>query len=56
MAAAAARPIVALGVVLLLLVACAGGEPREPTKVVDEIPSGPGILSGEDGEFIIYRR
>ncbi|MGI9420478.1 MAG: hypothetical protein ACR2RA_21870 [Geminicoccaceae bacterium] len=47
---------VVIGAALLLLGACAGGEPREPTKVVDEIPSGQGILSGEDGEFVIYRR
>lgn len=23
---------------------------------VDEIPAGPGLLSGEDGEFTLYRR
>ena len=23
---------------------------------VDEIPPGPGLLSGEDGEFVVYRR
>ena len=44
------------GAVMLILGACAGGEPREPTKVVDEIPPGPGVFSGEDGEFVLYRR
>lgn len=42
--------------VALALGACAAGEPREPTKTVDEIPDGPGLFSGEDGEFVIYRR
>lgn len=42
---------------LLALAACADiGEPREYTKTGDEIPKGPGVLSGEDGEFVIYRR
>lgn len=40
---------------LLALLACAGGEPLEPTRA-DEIPPGPGLFSGEDGEFVIYRR
>lgn len=44
------------GVVLLVLGACTGGEPREPTKVVDEIREGPGVFSGENGEFVLYRR
>lgn len=55
MTASAVRHL-ALGAALLLLAACAGGEPREPTKVADEIKDGPGVLSGEDGEFVIYRR
>ena len=45
-----------VGAVLLLLGACSLGEPREPTKVADEIPDGPGVLSGEEGKFVIYRR
>lgn len=44
------------GAILLALSACAGGEPREPAKVVDEIKEGPGVFSGEDGEFVLYRR
>ena len=35
------------------LVAC-GGQPFQVTPV-DEVPKGPGLLSGEDGEFTIYR-
>jgi hypothetical protein len=38
----------------LWLGACAA-EPFDYTPV-DEIPPGPGLLSGEDGEFVIYRR
>jgi hypothetical protein len=36
------------------LTACAA-EPFDYTPV-DEIPPGPGLLSGEEGEFVIYRR
>ena len=36
------------------LAACAA-EPLDYTPV-DEIQPGPGLLSGEDGEFVIYRR
>lgn len=35
------------------LVAC-GGQPLQYTPV-DEVPEGPGLFSGEDGEFTIYR-
>jgi hypothetical protein len=38
----------------LWLVACAA-EPFDYTPV-DEIQPGLGLLSGEDGEFVIYRR
>ncbi len=37
------------------LAACAGREPMEP-PVAGEIPEGPGVFSGEDGEFVIFRR
>lgn len=40
---------------LLLLGACAGGRDFTYTPP-DEIKSGPGILSGKDGEFVLYRR
>ena len=42
-------------VILMALSACALGEPREPSKAIDEISDGPGLFSGEDGEFVIYR-
>jgi hypothetical protein len=47
-------------VVLLLafcvaLTACTDMEPFEPPKP-REIPEGPGLFSGKDGEIIIYRR
>lgn len=38
-----------------LLAACSGVEPFAYTEV-HEIPPGPGLFSGEDGEFVIYRR
>lgn len=41
---------------LLALASCAVGEPLDHQRTADEIPSGPGLLSGEDGEFVIYRR
>ena len=44
----------AFGLTCLLIAGCAG-KPFEPTKI-DEIPPGPGLLSGDDGEFVIYRR
>lgn len=42
-------------IALLALAACAAGEPLEATRI-DDIPPGPGLLTGEDGEFVIYRR
>lgn len=51
----------AVGVFLVVLAlcatlgACAGWSPFEP-PVAEEIPDGPGLLSGEDGEFVIFRR
>ncbi len=36
------------------LAACSLGEPVDYTPI-DEIPPGPGLLSGEDGEFTLYR-
>ena len=44
-----------LAVVLaaLVLAACAGAEPFDYTPV-SEIPPGPGLMSGDDGEFVIY--
>ena len=31
-----------------------GGQPHHYTPV-DEVAEGPGLFSGEDGEFVIYR-
>ncbi len=46
-------PLFALtGGMLLLLGACAELKPLEYTEI-HEIPPGPGLLSGEDGEFVI---
>lgn len=44
----------ALLLALLLLAAC---ETRPSTYTpVDEIPKRPGLFSGPDGEFVIFRR
>jgi hypothetical protein len=48
-------PILPLaGGLLLLLGACADVKPLEYTEI-HEIPPGPGLLSGEDGEFVLYQ-
>jgi hypothetical protein len=47
-------PILALaGGMLLLLGACTDVKPLEYTEI-HEIPPGPGLLSGEDGEFVVF--
>lgn len=46
---------VAVLAVCATLGACAEWQPFEP-PVADEIPEGPGVFSGEDGEFVIFRR
>lgn len=46
-----------LTVVLLVsagLLACTGEATRHTPH--DEVPEGPGLLSGEDGEFVIFER
>lgn len=40
----------------LLLSACASIEPMAYPPAADEIPPGPGLFSGPDGEFTIYRK
>lgn len=51
------RLYLVIGVLFLALGACAGGgDVTSQNKVADEIPPGPGLFSGEDGEFVIYRR
>ena len=49
------RPPVLLlaGALLLLLDACADMKPLEYTEI-HEISPGPGLLSGEDGEFVLF--
>ncbi len=47
--------VAALAALLGLAVACDAITPVEYTAT-DEIPAGPGLLSGEDGEFTLYRR
>lgn len=46
-----------LGVIvpILLLGACAYYKPLKPTPIAD-IPDGPGLLTGEDGEWVLYRK
>ena len=39
---------------VLMMAACAAGEPLETTRI-DDIPNGPGLLTGDGGEFVIYR-
>ncbi len=39
---------------ILLATACAEVKPFEYTEI-HEIQPGPGLLSGEDGEFVLYR-
>jgi hypothetical protein len=37
----------------LLLAACAGAKPFE-YQPIHEIPEGPGLFTGEDGEWVIH--
>ena len=47
-------PILVLaGGILLVLGACAEMKPLEYTEI-HEIPPGPGLLSGEDGKFVLF--
>lgn len=45
---------VGMAFALLGVAACSAAEPFEYTPA-SEIPPGPGLLSGADGEFVIYR-
>ena len=47
-------PILVLALALCLP-ACTGVTPV-PYTPTDEIKAGPGLLSGEDGEFTLFRR
>ena len=51
--------IVSFAVLVGALAACALGEPlerKEFQRMGDNVPDGPGLLTGEDGEFVLYRR
>ncbi len=49
------RPaLLAAGGLAFLLTSCAGMEPMEYTPI-DQIPPGPGLITGDDGEFVLYR-
>ena len=47
----------AASLAFLLLVACAGVEMKPGTKshARREVPPGPGILTGTQGEFVLFR-
>lgn len=54
------RPIVCTAIIalpLLALVACSGLEmkPGDKARNTREIREGPGMLTGSDGEFVIFR-
>ena len=54
------KQIYVLLLVLILVIAlsvagCSQWKPYRPPES-REIPVGPGLLSGEDGEFVIYRK
>ena len=38
-----------------VLASCANSQPYEYRRI-DEVPDGPGLFSGEDGEFTIYSK
>lgn len=39
----------------LVILGCEGGKPFDPPTAGD-IPPGPGLFSGKDGEFTLYRK
>jgi hypothetical protein len=39
-----------------VLAGCSGWQPLEGNSTADEIPDGPGVFSGEDGKFVIYKQ
>ena len=50
-----ALPQVLVFLLPLVLVACAGAEPAPLPPAGDDIPAGPGLLTGKEGAFV-YRR
>ena len=49
------RTLLVLVFSVMLLGACVNAEPFQSDDV-DEIPSGDGLFTGEDGEFVIFRK
>ena len=52
-----AMPVVSVPAIAAVVGLAACGEPLHPSKwkgPPDEIPEGEGLLTGEDGEWIIY--
>ncbi len=50
------RNALAVGFVAVLLVACGPAKPLvHDIPQPDEIPPGPGLFSGKDGKFILFR-
>ena len=47
------RLLASAGALLVLLGACAQVKPLEYTEI-HEIQPGPGLLSGEEGEFVLF--
>ncbi len=48
-------PALAIGLLALTLFGCSGWQSFEPYPATQEMRDGPGLLSGEDGEFSVER-
>jgi predicted small lipoprotein YifL len=44
------------GALMLTLAGCGAGQPMDFPTPASELDKRPGILTGDDGEWIIYRR
>ena len=42
--------------ILVFALASCAMEPYEYVDTIDEIPQGPGLFTGEDGEAVLYQR
>ncbi len=51
----AALPLAFAAALAAALAGCSGVQPTSYTPI-DQIPPGPGLFSGEAGEFVLYRR
>lgn len=47
--------LILIPIIALSVAGCSQWKPYKPPEST-EIPEGPGLLSGEDGEFVIYRK